>query len=69
MPRTRSVEELDCPVCIDNVKFGTETNCGHIFCGKFYFFEIYLEAMFMVKTKVVIIYYILYLSKNHLNMQ
>nr|XP_022313727.1 E3 ubiquitin-protein ligase RNF170-like [Crassostrea virginica] len=24
---------IDCPVCLGNTQYGTETNCGHIFCG------------------------------------
>ena len=23
----------DCPICIDPIKLGVETNCGHIFCS------------------------------------
>lgn len=23
-----------CPVCLDSVQYGLETNCGHLFCGK-----------------------------------
>lgn len=28
---------IDCPVCLGNTQYGTETNCGHIFCGKHHF--------------------------------
>ena len=24
-----------CPVCLNEVQFAVETNCGHVFCGKF----------------------------------
>ena len=26
--------DATCPVCLDNVQYGLETNCGHLFCGR-----------------------------------
>ncbi|XP_018014974.1 E3 ubiquitin-protein ligase RNF170 [Hyalella azteca] len=34
MVRTRpDDDQTECPVCLDKVRFGAETNCGHLFCG------------------------------------
>lgn len=29
----RGDEEAVCPICLGNVEYGIETNCGHVFCG------------------------------------
>ena len=31
--RTRSGPNRDCPICLEEVKYAVETNCGHIYCG------------------------------------
>ena len=32
-PRMYDLDQEQCPVCLTNVQFGIETNCGHLFCG------------------------------------
>ena len=31
----RRQNETNCPVCLEDLCYGVETNCGHIFCGKY----------------------------------
>jgi len=33
-PRMYDLDQEQCPVCLTNVQFGIETNCGHLFCGQ-----------------------------------
>jgi len=33
-PRRQDLDQEQCPVCLTNVQFGIETNCGHLFCGQ-----------------------------------
>lgn len=35
LPRAsqRNDGHLTCPICLGQVAFGVETNCGHVFCG------------------------------------
>ena len=35
LQRQREEREVTCPICLANAQFAVETNCGHIFCGKF----------------------------------
>lgn len=35
LQRRRTNEVQHCPVCLEELKFAVETNCGHLFCGKF----------------------------------
>ena len=38
-PNQPEVEEpSECPVCMDDIHSAVETNCGHIFCGGYYFY-------------------------------
>lgn len=32
--RSHRSEDNRCPICIDNLSFSVETNCGHVFCCK-----------------------------------
>lgn len=31
--RSRRLPQDQCPICLGEVSFGVETNCGHIYCG------------------------------------
>ncbi|GAB1601562.1 E3 ubiquitin-protein ligase RNF170-like [Argonauta hians] len=31
--RSRTSNESNCPVCLDDLCYGVETNCGHVFCA------------------------------------
>lgn len=38
MVRTRSnSSRSECPICMDPARFAVETNCGHLYCGKYYY--------------------------------
>lgn len=34
-PRRRFNHESQCPVCLNNIQYEIETNCGHCFCGEY----------------------------------
>lgn len=33
-PPRRYGSENQCPVCLNEIQYGVETNCGHVFCGQ-----------------------------------
>ena len=39
-PRVNYATDRQCPVCLNDARFLTTTNCGHIFCGKLKFVDV-----------------------------
>jgi len=36
-PERKTIEEIQCPICLNPVEFAIETNCGHRYCGSCFF--------------------------------
>ena len=63
-PRVNYATDRHCPVCLNEARFLTTTNCGHIFCGKFFESETQKKILCIVSPIGRLLKFMQYLVKK-----